>query len=78
MGQILSLQTHRRNRVKWSAVRIKGYIEITMEWRTRDRAFCTTQLVPVAEWQELKNPAFHFWALIENLTDMAIERGARF
>ena len=78
MGQVLRLPRPRRYPVKWSAVRIKGYIEITVEWRARDRAFCTTQLVPLAEWQALKNPAFHFWALIESLRNLAISRGARF
>jgi hypothetical protein len=78
MGEVLRLPRPRRYPVKWSAVRYRDYIEITMEWRTKDRAFCTTQLVQVSEWKAIRNQAYHFWALIEFLKDMAIERGARF
>jgi predicted phosphatase len=77
MGQILHLRAHRRNRAKWSAVRLSGNIVITLEWRTADKALCATQAMSAKEWKELKNPAFHFWTLIEFLSDLAIERGAR-
>jgi len=79
MGQVLRLPRPRRpHPVKWSAVRAGGNIVITLEWRTKDRALCATQAMSAVEWLNLKHPEFHFWALIEYLRDMAIERGARF
>jgi hypothetical protein len=78
MGQVLRLPRPRRYPVKWSAVRAGPNIVIMLEWRTADKALCATQAMSVVEWLNLKRPEYHFWALIEYLKDMAVERGARF
>lgn len=78
MGEVLRLPRRRRHKVKWSAKRVMDRVEITVEWRTPDRAGCMVRAVTLFEWELLNRPGVHFWALIEYMRDTAASRGARF
>lgn len=77
MGKVLKLKAHRRNRLKWSTYKSNGYVTVQLEWRTADRAGCLQHHLREDEFAQLSNPAWHFWQLIDYMTDRAREHGGR-